>query len=234
MATFNKTILVVDDEIKTCDVIRAYLEKDEYEVIIAPDGEKALELINSKNPDLILLDLNLPYLDGIEICKIVRRNSRVPIIMLTARDEEEDKIIGLELGADDYITKPFSPREVVTRVKALFRRLDEGYGNGHQEKKMSVGELQMNIDRHEVQYFGQDLSLTPREFSILSFLARNPGLVYSRQQLLDKVYDISYEGFDRTIDAHIKNIRQKMAKINPDCPVPLVTIHRIGYKLGNG
>jgi len=190
MGTFNKTILVVDDEIKTSDVVRAYLEKNGYEVIIAPDGEKALELVYSKNPDLILLDLNLPYVDGIEICKIVRRNSRVPIIMLTARDEEEDKIIGLELGADDYIAKPFSPREVVSRVKALFRRLDEGYGNGHQEKRISVGELQINIDRHEVQYFGQHLSLTPREFSILSFLARNPGLVCSRQQLLEKVYYI--------------------------------------------
>jgi len=233
MTTFNKTILVVDDEIKTCDVIRAYLEKNGYEVIIAPDGKNALELVYSKNPDLILLDLNLPYVDGIEVCKIVRRNSRVPIIMLTARDEEDDKIIGLELGADDYITKPFSPREVVSRVKALFRRLDEGDGNGHQEKRISVGELQINIDRHEVQYFGQDLSLTPREFSIVSILARHQGLVYSRLQLLDQVYNESYEGFDRTIDSHIKNIRQKMVKINPDRSVPLVTVHGIGYKLEN-
>jgi len=124
MTTPNKTILVVDDEIKVCDVLRAYLEKNGYKVIIALDGKTALELVNSRNPDLILLDLNLPSVDGLEVCKIVRRNSRVPIIMLTARDEEDDKIIGLELGADDYITKPFSPREVVSRVKALFRRLD--------------------------------------------------------------------------------------------------------------
>ena len=234
MTTFNKTILVADDEIKTCDVIRAYLEKNGYKVIIALDGKNALELVYSKNPDLILLDLNLPYVDGIEVCKIVRSNSRVPIIMLTARDEEDDKIIGLELGADDYITKPFSPREVVSRVKALFRRLDEGDGNSHQEKRISVGELQINIDRHEVQYFGQDLSLTPREFSIVSILARHQGLVYSRLQLLDQVYNESYEGFDRTIDAHIKNIRQKMVKINPDCSIPLVTVFGIGYKLENG
>jgi len=234
MTTSNKTILIVDDEIKVCDVIRAYLEKNGYKVIIALNGENALELVNSRNPDLILLDLNLPYVDGLEVCKSVRRNSRVPIIMLTARDEEEDKIIGLELGADDYITKPFSPREVVSRVKALFRRLDEGDGNNHQEKKISVGELLINIARHEAQYFGQDLSLTPREFSILSLLARNPGVVYSRLQLLDQIYNESYEGFERTIDAHIKNIRQKMAKINPDCSIPLVTVHGIGYKLENG
>ena len=233
MTTPNKTILVVDDEIKVCDVLRAYLEKNGYKVIIALDGKTALELVNSRNPDLILLDLNLPSVDGLEVCKIVRRNSRVPIIMLTARDEEDDKIIGLELGADDYITKPFSPREVVSRVKALFRRLDEGDSNGHQEEKISVGELQINTGRHEVQYFGQDLSLTPREFSILSILARNPGLVYSRLQLLDQVYNESYEGFDRTIDAHIKNIRQKMVKINSDRPVPLVTVHGIGYKMEN-
>ena len=233
MTTSNKTILVVDDEIKVCDVIRAYLEKNEYKVIIALDGKKALELVYSKNPDLILLDLNLPYIDGIEVCKTVRRNSRVPIIMLTARDEDDDKIIGLELGADDYITKPFSPREVVSRVKALFRRLDEGDSSGHQEEKISVGDLQLNLDRHEVKYSGHDLLLTPREFSILSTLSRNPGLVYSRLQLLDQVYNESYEGFERTIDAHIKNIRQKMAKINPDRSVPLVTVHGIGYKLEN-
>ena len=233
MTIINKTILVVDDEIKVCELIRAYLEKEEYKVIIALDGKNALEQVYSNSPDLILLDLNLPYVDGLEVCKIVRRNSRVPIIMLTARDEEDDKIIGLELGADDYITKPFSPREVVSRVKALFRRLDEGDSSGHQEEKISVGELQINTGRHEVQYFGQDLSLTPREFSILSILARNPGLVYSRLQLLDQVYNESYEGFDRTIDAHIKNIRQKMVKINSDRPVPLVTVHGIGYKMEN-
>jgi two-component system OmpR family response regulator len=234
MTTLNKTILIVDDEIKTSDVVRAYLEKNGYDVIIALDGKDALEQVCSKNPDLILLDLNLPFIDGIEVCKIVRSNSRVPIIMLTARDEEDDKIIGLELGADDYITKPFSPRELVSRVKALFRRLDEGNSYDHYEETTTVGELWINFDRHEAKYFGQDLSLTPREFSILSVLARNPGLVYSRQQLLDKAYDISYEGLDRTIDAHIKNIRRKMVKINPDCPIPLITVFGIGYKLENG
>lgn len=233
MTTLNKTILIVDDEIKTSDVVRVYLEKNGYEVIIALDGKDALELIYSKNPDLILLDLNLPFVDGIEVCEIVRRNSRVPIIMLTARDGEDDKITGLELGADDYITKPFSPRELVSRVKALFRRLAEGNSSERQEEMISVGELCINIDRHEAKYLGHDLSLTPREFSILNVLARNPGLVYSRQQLLDKAYNISYEGFDRTIDAHIKNIRQKMLKINPDCSIPLVTVFGIGYKLEN-
>jgi len=234
MTTLNKTILLVDDEIKTSDVVRVYLEKNGYEVIIALDGKDALERVYSKNPDLILLDLNLPFIDGIDVCKIVRRNSRVPIIMLTARDEEDDKISGLELGADDYITKPFSPRELVSRVKALFRRLDEGNSSDHHEENISVGELWININRHEAKYLGQDLSLTPREFSILNVLARNPGRVFSRQQLLDKAYNISYEGFDRTIDAHIKNIRQKMVKINPDCSIPLVTVFGIGYKLENG
>lgn len=224
----RRKILVVDDEIKVCELVKAYLEKDDYEVIIATDGKKALELFQSKKPDLVVLDLNLPEIDGLEVCKTIRRRSRVPIIMLTARDEETDKIIGLELGADDYITKPFSPREVVARVKALFRRLDEGVS---QEEEISVGDLQLDIARHKARYSGKTLPLTAREFKLLSIMAKNPGRVYTRLQLLDQAFSESYEGFERTVDAHIKNIRQKMAKAAPERSVPLVTVHGVGYKV---
>ncbi|MBM4445911.1 MAG: response regulator transcription factor [Chloroflexi bacterium] len=221
-------ILLVDDEPKVCELVKAYLVKDGYDVIIAADGKTAVEQAQRHKPDLILLDLNLPELDGLEVCRTIRKQSNVPIIMLTARDEEVDKIVGLEIGADDYVTKPFSPRELAARVSAVLRRYREGPKQGEQ---IIAGELRLDPEKHEAIYTGQQLSLTAAEFKLLAVLARNPGRVYTRLQLMDSAFGESYEGYERTIDAHIKNIRQKMSKLAPESANPLVTIRGVGYKL---
>ncbi len=223
----DKKILVVDDEKKICDLLKAYLEKDGYDVMIANDGKQALDLAKTQNPDLVVLDLNLPGMDGLDACKTLRTWSKVPVIMLTARDEETDKIVGLELGADDYVTKPFSPREVVARVKAVLRRLEEGK---QPDDHISVGDLILDMAQHEAMYTGKQLQLTPREFSLIAVLARNPGRVYTRLQLLEQAFNEYYEGYERTVDAHIKNIRQKLTKLAPAVSNPLVTVHGVGYK----
>ncbi len=221
------TVLVVDDEPKVCDLIRVYLERSGYGVLCTHDGALALREVEQRKPDLVLLDLNLPGMDGLEVCKTLRKTSDVPVIMLTARDEEADRIVGLELGADDYVTKPFSPREVVARVKAVLRRRDNAAG----DRPVVLGDITVDPSRHSVSYRGKPLRLTSREFAILEFLARNPGRVYSRAQLLDNVFGIDFEGYDRTIDAHVKNLRQKMLEAAPDSPTPLSTVRGIGYKL---
>jgi len=221
-------ILLVDDEPKVCELIKAYLVKDGYDVIIAADGKAAIEQVQRHKPDLILLDLNLPELDGLEVCRTIRKQSNVPIIMLTARDEEVDKIVGLEMGADDYVTKPFSPRELAARVSAVLRRYREGLKQGEQ---IVAGELRLDPEKYEATYSGQVLSLTAAEFKLLSVLARNPGRVYTRLQLMDSAFGESYEGYERTIDAHIKNIRQKISRSAPESANPLVTIRGVGYKL---
>jgi len=224
----HSTILLVDDEPKVCELIRAYLVKDGYDVIIAADGKAAIGQAQIHKPDLILLDLNLPELDGLEVCRTIRKQSNVPIIMLTARDEETDKIVGLELGADDYVTKPFSPRELAARVSAVLRRYREGLKQGEQ---IDAGDLRLDSEKHEAIYLGHALSLTAAEFKLLSVLARNPGRVYTRLQLMDSAFGESYEGYERTIDAHIKNIRQKISKLAPESTNPLVTVRGVGYKL---
>jgi len=221
-------ILLVEDEPKVCELIKAYLVKDGDDVVIAGDGKTAVEKAQTYQPDLILLDLNLPELDGLEVCRQIRKQSNVPIIMLTARDEEVDKVVGLEIGADDYVTKPFSPRELSARVSAVLRRYREGFKKGEQ---IVCGELRLDANKHEATYFEQPLSLTAAEFKLLSVLARNPGRVCTRLQLMDSAFGESYEGYERTIDAHIKNIRQKMAKVTPDSTNPLATIRGVGYKL---
>jgi DNA-binding response OmpR family regulator len=225
--TRNK-ILLVEDEPKVCELIKAYLVKDGYDVTIAGDGRNAIEQAQLYKPDLILLDLNLPELDGLEVCRTIRKQSNVPIIMLTARDEEVDKVVGLEIGADDYITKPFSPREMAARVSAVLRRYREGLKKGEQ---IVSGELRLDQEKHEATYFEKPLSLTAAEFKLLSVLGRNPGRVCTRLQLMDSAFGESYEGYERTIDAHIKNIRQKMAKVAPDSTNPLITVRGVGYKL---
>ena len=230
-AMSSGTILVVDDEQKVCDLLRAYLERSGYGVACAGDGNTALAEAERRRPDLILLDLNLPGMDGIEVCKTLRKTSDIPIIMLTARDEEADRIVGLELGADDYVTKPFSPREVVARVKAVLRRRDSSSGD---RRAVVVGDVIVDPSRYEVTYRDKLLRLTAREFAIVEHLARNPGHVYSRTQLLDQVFGIDFEGYERTIDAHVKNIRQKMVESSPDAPTPLVTVRGVGYKLEAG
>jgi len=221
-------ILLVDDEPKVCELIKAYLVKDGYDVIIAADGQTAIDLAQRYKPDLILLDLNLPELDGLEVCRTIRKQSNVPIIMLTARDEEVDKIVGLEMGADDYVTKPFSPRELAARVSAVLRRYREGLKQGEQ---IVAGELRLDPEKYEVTYLGQPLSLTAGEFKLLSVLSRNAGRVFTRLQLMDSAFGESYEGYERTIDAHIKNIRQKMSRLAPKSSNPLVTVRGVGYKL---
>ena len=225
------TVLLVDDEPKVCDLIRVYLERAGYEVACVQDGGIAIQEIERRNPALVLLDLNLPGMDGLEICRTLRKSSDVPIIMLTARDEEADRIVGLEIGADDYVTKPFSPREVVARVKAVLRRRDTA---SEDVRPLQIGTLLVDTLRHHVTYGGEPLLLTSREFAIVEFLARNPERVYSRAQLLDRVFGIDFDGYERTIDAHIKNIRQKLLEAAPDSPTPLTTVRGVGYKLETG
>jgi two-component system, OmpR family, alkaline phosphatase synthesis response regulator PhoP len=225
------SVLVVDDEPKVCELLRAYLERSGFAVTCAGDGHTAIAEVDRRHPDIVLLDLNLPGMDGIEVCKTLRKTSDVPIIMLTARDEEADRIVGLELGADDYVTKPFSPREVVARVKAVLRRRDTASTD---RKPVVVGEVTVDPSRYEVTYRGKPVRLTAREFAIVEHLARNAGHVYSRTQLLDQVFGIDFEGYERTIDAHIKNIRQKLVEASPDASTPLTTVRGVGYKLEAG
>jgi DNA-binding response OmpR family regulator len=224
----GKKILLVDDEPKVCELIKAYLVKDGYEVIIAGDGKDAIAQAQRYQPDLVILDLNLPELDGLEVCQTLRSKSNVPIIMLTARDDEVDKIVGLKLGGDDYVTKPFSPRELVARVSAVLRRYREGPKPNEQ---IAAGDISLDTAKHKTTYKGQMLNLTAAEFKLLSVLAHSPGRVYTRLQLMDSAFGQSYEGYERTIDAHIKNIRQKISKLVPESPNPLVTVRGVGYKL---
>jgi len=224
----RRKILVVDDEPKVCDLIKAYLEKDGYEVILAGDGKSAVEKARSHKPDLIVLDLNLPVMDGIEVFRTVKAILDIPVIMVTARDDEVDKIVGLQLGADDYVTKPFSPRELAARVAAVLRRYAEG---PKALTRLLAGDLLVDFDRHEVKYHNEIVNLTSAEFKLLAVMAKNQGRVFTRLQLMDSAFGETYEGYDRTIDAHIKNLRQKLNAIGGEEENPVVTVRGIGYKL---
>jgi len=224
-------ILVVEDERKIASLVRAYLEREGYLVREAFDGHQALEAFRRERPDLIVLDLMLPGLDGLEVCREIRRSSAVPIIMLTARDEEADKLVGLELGADDYITKPFSPRELVARIRAVLRRVHPSDTLVSSPARLLLGNLVLDEDRFEAVCHGHLLALTPTEFRILAALARAPGRVFSRAQLLDVALGESYEGYERTIDVHVKNLRRKLAAAGAGEGCAIVTVHGIGYKL---
>jgi len=224
----RRKILVVDDEPKVGDLIRAYLEKDGYDVLVVADGKSAVESTRDMKPDLVLLDLNLPEMDGLQAFRAIRAFSSVPVIMVTARDDEVDKVIGLQLGADDYVTKPFSPRELAARVGAVLRRYDEGTRG---TARIEAGELVMDTDRHVTLYKGQPVDLTASEFKLLGVLVRNKGRVFTRLQLMDSAFGEAYEGFDRTIDAHIKNIRQKLTRTGGGDDSPLITIRGVGYKV---
>ena len=226
--TKNK-ILVVDDEEKIVRIVKAYLEREGYTVVAAYDGKAALDMTRAEAPDLIILDLMLPQVSGWDVCRNLRAESNVPIIMLTARDEDTDKIVGLELGADDYITKPFNPRELVARVRAVLRRA-EGIP---EKRRIEVGDLIVDLEKHEVRHAGRLVELTPTEFELLRVLAEAPGRVYSRMQLLDKVQGYAYEGYERPIDSHIKNLRRKLEP-DPDRPRYVVTVRGVGYKLEQG
>ena len=224
----HKKILVVDDEKKIVDIVKAYLERDGYRVIVAYDGRLALQMARSESPDLIVLDLMLPEISGWDVCRALRAESNVPIIMLTALDDDSDKIVGLELGADDYVVKPFNPKELVSRVRAVLRRAE---GAAVKTKRIEFAGLSIDLERHEVKRGEKLVELTLTEFELLRVLAEAPGRVYSRMQLLDKVQGSAYEGYERTIDSHIKNLRKKV-EIDPERPRYVITVRGVGYKFG--
>ena len=222
----NGTILVVDDERQITRLAQDYLVRDGFRVLVAGDGGSALALARHEQPDLVVLDLNLPGMDGLEVCRTLRRSSDVPIVMLTARAEETDRLIGLELGADDYITKPFSPRELVARVRAVLRR---ARGDVRHQQLLRAGPLEIDLEGHAVRRDGEVVPLTRSEFNLLAVLAQNPGAVFSREQLLERIHGVAYEGFDRSIDSHVKNLRRKL-EVDPLSPELILTIYGIGYK----
>jgi two-component system, OmpR family, alkaline phosphatase synthesis response regulator PhoP len=223
----GETILVIDDEPKIVKTVRAYLENAGFRVATAGDGQTALTVYRHEKPALVVLDLGLPTMDGLDVARTLRRDSNVPIIMLTARVDEADKLIGLELGADDYVTKPFSPRELVARVRAVLRRT-----GGERQAPLApitAGNVSIDLERRLVTVNGQDVDLTPTEFELLTVLARQPGRVFTRAELLDKVQGYSFEGYERTIDAHVKNLRQKIES-DPKEPHYVLTVYGVGYK----
>ncbi len=227
MIETTKKILVIDDEEKIVTVLKAYLEQSGYSVVTAADGKGALAVFQREKPDFMILDLTLPGLDGLEVCRTVRHQSDIPILMLTARDEEADKLIGLELGADDYVVKPFSPREVVARVRTIFRRAS---GEAAQNEIIRVGNLEIDMDQHTVLVADRQVELTPTEFDILVVLARQPKRVFTRLQIMEQAQGNAFEGYERTIDAHIKNIRLKLEPNSKD-PTFIHTVFGVGYKL---
>ncbi|CDE26137.1 two component transcriptional regulator winged helix family [Clostridium sp. CAG:440] len=232
----QKTILVVDDEQPIIDILVYNLEKEGYNVIEANDGITAVDVALEKRPDLILLDIMLPKLDGLSVCKRIKNSLNVPILMLTAKDGEIDKILGLELGADDYITKPFSVRELVARVKANLRKVDASLNSKtiddkqekKKESKISVGDLELDLDKFEVKVRGEVIDLTLREFEVLKFLASEPGQVVTRETLLEKVWGYEYYGDIRTVDVTVRRIREKIEK-DTSTPQILITKRGVGY-----
>ncbi len=222
----SKKILVVDDEKKILNVLRGYLEQAGFDVAVASDGKQALTVFRHERPNLVLLDLNLPGMDGLDVARALRKESSVPIIMVTARSEETDRLIGLELGADDYIMKPFSPREVVARVRAVLRRVE---GQTAAVQVFRAGELVLDLDMHTVHLVGMPVELTPTEFDLLATFMQNPGRAFTRMQLLERVQGQAYEGYERTVDAHIKNLRQKIHD-DPQSPRYILTVFGVGYK----
>jgi DNA-binding response OmpR family regulator len=223
------TVLVVDDERQIAQIARDYLEHAGFTVVVAADGAKALDLARSRRPDLIVLDLALPVIDGLDVARLLRRESDVPIIMLTARVEESDRLAGLEIGADDYVTKPFSPRELVARVKAVLRRSDVTASRGD---VFTVSDLTLDVPKLRLTRGLDAIELTPTEFQLLATLARQPGRVFTRAQLLDAIHGLEVDAFERAIDTHIKNIRRK---IEPDTrnPVYVLTVYGIGYRFAD-
>lgn len=222
-----RKVLIVDDEPRIAEVLKAYLEREGFQTASAANGKQAVERLSGYRPDLVILDLNLPDVDGLEVCRAIRKGSSVPIIMLTGRGEEVDRIVGLEIGADDYVTKPFSPREIVARVKAVLRR---NAPPAKEAETITIGDLVVDTARYVALCKGRKLDLTTTEFKLLSTLARQPGRVFTRMQLLDAVQGIAYEGYERTIDAHIKNLRQKIEPHLAEHSCRIETVRGVGYK----
>ena len=233
-------ILIVDDDKNLLEVIKYNLEKDGCSVVLAENGTQAVEIAHREKPDLIILDVMLPGIDGFEVCRILRKEMSVPILMLSAKTDEIDKVVGLELGADDYITKPFSVRELMARVRATLRRRESNERQTLSNKLKETKEnliikghgLEVDMVRHQVSLKGSVLTLTPKEFELLAFLMRYKGQVFNREQLMEKVWGYTFEGSKRTVDVHIRWLRQKIED-NPDIPKFLVTVIGFGYKFEN-
>ena len=225
-----KTVLVVDDEPEIARLVRDYLQHGGFAVLSAADGETALELARTRQPDLVVLDLGLPGIDGLEVTRSLRHQGGVPIIMLTARDDESDRLVGLELGADDYVAKPFSPKELVARVRAVLRRSE---GLSAQPELVRVGnEVELDIPRMEATIRGRRVDLTRTEFQLLVTLARQPGRIFTRAQLLDAVHGVAFDSYERAIDAHVKNLRRKIEP-DPRAPRYLLTAFGVGYRFAD-
>jgi DNA-binding response OmpR family regulator len=221
-----RKVLVVDDEPKIVQLARDYLEHAGFAVVVAHDGKAALASARAQRPDLVVLDLGLPELDGLDVARTMRQESNVPIVMLTGRSEESDKLVGLEIGADDYVTKPFSPKELVARVRAVLRRSERPRADAD---IVRVGEVVLDIPRMRATVGDRPVELTPTEFQLVTTLAREPGRVFTRAQLLDSVHGVAFESYERAIDAHVKNIRHKLEP-EPARPRYLLTVYGVGYR----
>jgi DNA-binding response OmpR family regulator len=221
----RRTVLVVDDDVKTVELVELYLSRDGHSVLTAYNGIEGLRLARESRPDLIVLDLMLPDLDGLEVCRMLRTESDVPVIMLTARTTDEDKLKGLGLGADDYVTKPFSPKELAARVRAVLRRLP----GEPRPAEIKHGDLNMDFAKYEASFAGRPLNLTTVEFRLLGVLAREPGRVFSRASLIEEALGYDFQGFDRTIDVHVLNLRRKLEP-DPNHPSYIRTVYGVGYK----
>jgi two-component system OmpR family response regulator len=225
----NFKVLIVEDDLTLQETLAYNMRKENYRVIKATDGEEGLRLARENKPDIIILDIMLPKLSGFEVCRIIREESAVPIMMLTAKTDETDKVVGLELGADDYVTKPFSMRELIARVRAMLRRIQVSETPLTYDRFFKMGDIEIDIGRHQAFLKGSALELTPKEFEILTFLATNKGLVFDRNSLLEKIWGHDYSGDSRTIDVHIWSLRQKI-EADPGNPRYLFTVRGAGYK----
>ncbi len=222
-------ILLVDDERAIVESLRYALEKEGYDVLEASDGSEALEVARTQTPDLVLLDIMLPGMSGFEVCRILRKESAVPILMLSARADEPDRVVGLDLGADDYITKPFSVREVLARIRAALRRSQPAAAAAAHDERIRVGEISMDLARHEVKVRDQGMTLPPRQFDLLRAFLSNPGRVLTRTMLLQQVWGYDFAGDDRTVDVHVRWLRRKLEDV--DSPTTIETVRGVGYKL---
>ena len=224
----SSKILIVEDDPNLLEALKYNVRKEGHDAVTAVDGVQALEVARTDKPDLIILDIMLPKMSGFEVCRILRKEMTVPILMLTARDDEVDKVVGLDLGADDYMTKPFSMRELLARIRAMLRRVE--IQTLITETPLKLGDIEVDTSHHVITKAGQTLNLTPKEFDLLAFLAKNRSLVFSRDQLLEKVWGYDYSGDTRTVDVHVRWLREKIED-NPDEPKRLMTVRGVGYKL---
>jgi DNA-binding response OmpR family regulator len=221
-----KTVLVVDDETRIVELARDYLEHAGFAVLTAGDGNSALMMARTRKPDVLVLDLGLPGMDGLDVARALRRESSIPIVMLTARDDELDRVLGLEIGADDYVTKPFSPRELVARIRAILRRIDRQTEPGDLIEATGVS---IDLSKMRVEVEGRTVELTPTEFALLATMARRPGRIFTRSQLLDAIHGVAFESYERAIDAHVKNLRRKLES-DPSRPRFVLTVYGVGYR----